>query len=91
MNDKKRFRNLPADEYPQFYDDGIKIYRELIQKYPKPTIEDRDNILNALCASLYLLISQCVDKDNYENALQLIHDIIKKNLNRLFLPIAPKM
>lgn len=74
------FEHLPGNENPQFLEDGKRIYLELRKKYPQNSTEDLDNILNGICASLTCLMYDNVDKDNHPYFLQLIHQILKKNL-----------
>ncbi len=77
---RKAFQNLPGSQNPQFLDDGKSIYLSLRKKYPKNTDEDMDNILNALCASLVCLAYDNVDKSNHKNFLQLVWNILNKNI-----------
>lgn len=82
MNDgseRKSFQNLPANENPQFLDDGKRIYLEMRKKYPKYNNVDLDNILNGLCASITCLMMDNVEKDNYKQFLQLVYKILIKN------------
>lgn len=80
MTDRKLFQHLPAEENPHFFDDGLKIYNDLKQKYPDLTVEHLDNILNALCAALTILACKNMDKDNHKYFLQLVHKAISRNL-----------
>lgn len=81
MNEeRKSFQHLPAEENPQFLEDGKRIYLEMRKKYPENTNKDLDNILNGLCASLTCMIHANVNKDNHKNFLQLIHKILSQNL-----------
>jgi hypothetical protein len=78
---RKPFQHLPANENPQFLEDGKRIFLEMRNKYPKNTHEDLDNILNGLCASLTVFIKYAVpDKNNHKNFLQLIWNILNKNI-----------
>ena len=82
MTDEKRkaFQNLPSEKNPQFLADGKRIYLEMRKKYPKNTDEDLDNILNGLCASLFCLAYDAVQKENHKQFLQLIWKILNGNL-----------
>lgn len=82
MKNKERtpFQHLPGEENPQFLEDGKRIYLEMKKKYPNATNEDLDNILNGLCAALTCLVWGNVDKSNHKNFLQLIWNILNKNL-----------
>lgn len=79
-NVRKPFQHLPGNENPQFLEDGKNIYLELKKKYPENTNKDLDNILNGLCAALICLTFDNVEKDNHKNFLQLIWNILNKNL-----------
>jgi len=81
-NDKKRkaFQYLPGNENPQFLEDERKIYLSMKNKYPNSTDEDLDNILNGICASLIFLIMNNVHRDNHHIMLQLIWNILNKNI-----------
>lgn len=78
-NQRKAFQHLPGEENPQFLQDGLRIYEEMKKKYPKQSNEDLDNILNGMCAALYILMKKNVDKDNHKNFLHLIWQILNKN------------
>lgn len=82
MKNKERtpFQHLSSEENPRFLEDGKRIYLEMKKKYPNATNEDRDNILNGLCAALTCLMFDNVDKSNHKNFLQLIWKILNKNL-----------
>ena len=71
---------LPNSDNPQFLLDGKEIYLYLREKYPESNIVDLDNILNALCVSLIILIKNNVDESDYKEILQLIWNILNKNL-----------
>lgn len=74
------FQELPGSENPQFLEDGKRIYLEIRKRYPEDSIEDLDNILNGLCAALIVMLEENVDKSNHKNMVQLIYQIISKNL-----------
>ncbi len=78
--ERKAFQNLPHEENPHHLENGIRIYKELKEKYPQECNEDLDSILNSLCCALICLIKISVDPDNRRNVLQLIHIILSKNL-----------
>lgn len=80
MKERKAFQHLPGEENPQFFEDGKRIYLEMKKKYPNQTNEDLDNILNGLCAALTCLVYDNVDKSNHKNFLQLIWNILNKNI-----------
>ncbi len=80
MKERHSFQHLPGNENPQFLEDGKRIYLEMKKKYPKKSVEDLDNILNGLCASLSCLMYNNVEKDNHKNFLQLIYNILSKNI-----------
>lgn len=80
MNERKSFQHLPGEENPHFLEDGKRIYLELRKKYPNNTTEDLDNILNGICCALTCLMYDAVEKDNHRYFLQLIHNILSKNL-----------
>ena len=79
-SERKSFQHLPGNENPQFLEDGKRIYQEMRKKYPNDTNEDLDNILNGLCAALTCLVYANVDKSNHRNFLQLIWQILNKNV-----------
>jgi hypothetical protein len=80
MKERKAFQHLPAEENPQFLEDGKRIYLEMKKKYPNQTNEDLDNILNGLCGALTCLVRANVEKSNHKNFLQLIWNILNKNI-----------
>jgi hypothetical protein len=80
MNERKAFQKLSAEENPQFWEDGMEIYDLFLEKYPEPSIENLDNILNGLCASLTILMRINVDKDNHRQFIQLIYKILMDNV-----------
>lgn len=80
MKERKSFQHLPGEENPQFLEDGKRIYIEMRSKYPNNTTEDLDNVLNGLCAALTCLMYDAVDKSNHRYFLQLIHNILSKNI-----------
>jgi hypothetical protein len=82
MTNRKPFQNLPASENPQFLEDGKKIYLEMKKKYPNQSNEDLDNILNGICAALTCLMWDHIDKDNQLYFLQLIHNVLSKNVKK---------
>jgi hypothetical protein len=77
----KDFQHLPPDKNPQFSEDGARIFYQMRSKYPLDSIEDLDNILNGICASLIYLIKSNVEKEDHKQFLQLIHRILTKNLD----------
>lgn len=79
-DNRKVFQHLPVEENPQFLEDGLRIYKEMKDKYPKSSIEDLDNILNGLCVSLVILIKENIAEDNRNQALQLIYKALSKNI-----------
>jgi hypothetical protein len=81
MSERKSFQDLPGDENPQFLEDGLSIYKMLKDKYPNQSVEDLDNILNGICASLIILMKNQVAKDNHKNFIQLVYKVLTKNLN----------
>jgi len=81
MNEeRKSFQHLSGNENPQFLEDGKRIYLELRNKYPKNNCKDLDNILNGICAALICLICDNVEKSNHRPMLQLIYQILNKNI-----------
>lgn len=79
-SERKTFQPLRGDENPQFLEDGKWIYWKMKEKYQKKTHKDLDNILNGICASLILLMEDSVDKDNKKIFLQLVYQILLKNI-----------
>lgn len=77
---RKPFQHLDGKDNPQFLQDACEIYELLKKKYPDKSIIHLDNILNALCGSLVILTLNNVQKDNHKNFLQLIWNILNKNL-----------
>jgi uncharacterized Zn-finger protein len=77
---RKAFQNLPGEENPQFLQDGKMIYHLMKSKYPNENNESLDNILNGICAALICLMNVSVNKDNHKYFLQLIHNILSKNI-----------
>ena len=76
---RKSFQELPENENLQFERDGKEIFILMKTKYPHPTVEDLDNILNGICASLTCLMRSSVHKDDYKYIIQLIHKILTQN------------
>ena len=79
-SDRKNFHNLPAAENPQFGNDGLEIYMLLKNKYPENNNISLDNILNGLCASIFILMKKHVQRDDYKRFLQLVYKILFKNI-----------
>ncbi len=79
-NNRKAYQHLPGEENPQFGEDGLWIYNEMRKKYPNNDVIDLDNILNGICASLSILMHVNVDRSNHLAFLQLIYQVLKKNL-----------
>jgi hypothetical protein len=79
-NERKAFQHLAGDENPHFLEDGKRIYLELEAKYGSKDDIACDNILNGLCAALTCLIHANVAKDNRPVMLQIIHNILSKNI-----------
>lgn len=77
---RKSFQPLRAEENPQFLEDGKRIYLELKKKYPPTSVENFDNILNGLCAAIVCLMYESVDKADHRNFLQLVWQILNKNI-----------
>mgnify|MGYP003442872163 FL=1 len=77
---RKCFEDLNSQDYPQHIRDGIRIYKELKELYPQKNTENLDNILNALCASIIILVINNVEKDNLNVMKQVIWKILDKNL-----------
>lgn len=77
---RKHFQHLPAEENQQFLEDGKRIYLEMRKKYPNNTVENLDNILNGLCASLVCLAYDNVEKSKHKNFLQLVWNILNQNI-----------
>lgn len=77
---RKCFEDLNSQDYPQHIRDGIRIYKELKELYPPKNTENLDNILNALCASIIILVINNVEKDNLNVMKQVIWKILDKNL-----------
>lgn len=77
---RKSFQHLNAEENPQFLEDGKRIYLEMRKKYPENSTIDLDNILNGICASLICLTFDNVGKSNHKYFLQLIWNILNKNI-----------
>jgi len=80
MTERKSFQHLPSEENPQFLNDGKQLYSLMKSKYPKRSIEDLDNILNGMCAAITCLMFDNVDKADHRNFLQLVWNILNKNL-----------
>jgi hypothetical protein len=80
MTNRKSFQHLPADDNPQFLQDGIEIYKKMIEKYPEKNVENLDNILNGICAALTCLMTANVDKRDHRNFTQLIYKILNDNI-----------
>lgn len=77
---RKSFQHLPGNENPHFLEDGKRIYLEMRNKYPKNNNAHLDNILNGLCAALTCLMNENVHRDDHRKFIQLIWNIINKNL-----------
>lgn len=79
-NNRKSFEHLDGKNNPQFLEDGKIIYLEMRKKYPNNNNVHLDNILNGLCAVIVCLATDNVHKDNHKNFLQLIWNVLNKNL-----------
>ncbi len=60
--------------------EGVRIYNELLAKYPEKTVEHKDILLNSLCFALVHLLKLDVSADDHPIALQLIHKVLSNNL-----------
>ncbi len=81
MNEERKiFQNLPGKENPQFAKDGKSIYQAMREQYPNDTVEDFDNILNGICASLILTMKMHVNEDNHRPFTQLVYSILNRNI-----------
>ena len=78
--DRKPFQDLPGNENPQFLVDAKELYEILTKKYPIKNNKNLDNILNALCSCIIILMRYNVDKDNYKYFTQLVWKILQKNI-----------
>ena len=78
--DRKSFQELPAVDNLKFLKDGEEIFKMMKNKYPKNSVEDLDNLLNGICASLVILISNHVDEDKRKSFVQLIYKILYSNI-----------
>ncbi len=78
--DRKSFEYLPGDENPHFIEEGIRIYKELRNKYPGNNEIDLDNVLNGLCAALIVLMRENMPKSDHKYFLQLLYKIISQNI-----------
>jgi hypothetical protein len=87
---RKSFEILPISENPQFLEDATQIYTLLRNKYPTLSVVDLDNILNALCFSLSLMMKLHVEKDNRESFIQLIYKILSKNIDAIEVEMEEK-
>jgi hypothetical protein len=80
MKERKSFQHLPPKENPHFLEDGKKIYLELVKKYGRKDVKSLDSILNILCCGLVCLAKENVSTDDNKSFLQLIYQILSKNL-----------
>jgi hypothetical protein len=78
---RKTFQELPAAENPQFLADGKRIYSSMRSLYPNDTVVDLDNILSGMCVALACFMWENVDKSDHKEFLQLIWQILNKNIS----------
>jgi len=79
-NDKKWTQIFINNDIRRALIDGDEVYSYLREKYPESNNINLDNIVNALCASLIILIKNNVDKSDYKEILQMIWRMLNENL-----------
>ncbi len=79
-DNRQSFQHLPGSENPQFLEDAKEIMQNLRKKYPGNLVNDLDNILNALCLSLHILMINAVKPECQREFVKIIAHILEKNI-----------
>jgi predicted metallo-beta-lactamase superfamily hydrolase len=60
--------------------EGLRIYLELIERYPERSVDNMDIIMNSMCAALVCLAHHTVPEEDYKSFKEFIRDLIDSNL-----------
>lgn len=77
---RNAFQKTPQEENEVCLREGTEIFKKLQEKYPPTNQVNLDIILNTLCCSLICLLLSSVERDNRRIMIQVIHQIITKNI-----------
>lgn len=76
----KCFGPISDDQNATSLVEGKRIFLELAGKFGLDTTESCDLVMNSLCFAMVCMIMKRMHPDNYGYGLQLIHKILKENL-----------
>jgi hypothetical protein len=82
MTDRRAFAPVNEEENKIALDEGIRIYKELLEKFKCTDEKGCDLMMNTLCSSLICFLRVHVPPDNMGMLLQVIHKILVNNVNK---------
>jgi len=81
----KMFEGMHFEDWNTAEDEGIRIIKELIKKYPPESVQNCDIILNSLAVALAHLFLASVEPSDYPYIQQVLHKSITEYLKMTLL------
>lgn len=72
-------KNELTIDKPDFFINGLDIYKNLKDRYPSKEWEDLDNIMSSIFTALFMFCQQDLKEDEREQVIKMIMKRLKKH------------